>query len=333
MSEILFSVVVPAYNAEKTLRRCIDSVLLPESEGVEIVLVDDGSKDRSAEICREYASIHAQVRFFQKPNGGVSTARNLGLAHAQGKYVLFLDSDDCYLDGWLTHVQQALQETNADLIAFSWIVKESEAERECRCPAFSSRGDSDKATALAGEIKGMRLNAPVAKLFRREIIAEHGLQFPEDLAIGEDLIFVFSYAMHAERFTTDPTILYCAYTDNGESLSRKRREGLLEKLLLADDKMQKVLEAGNMTEECRAIYRDALAWSYYRKAYTASKELLKYDLTAQERVKQIREICGKFDGSRIQGCRSKTRLVSLPVRWRMAGVIDLMVQYKARKGH
>lgn len=90
----MYSVVIPVYNAEKTLRRCVDSLLRQDCSEVELILVNDGSKDGSLEICREYARQYDCVRVIDKPNGGVSTARNAGLDAAQGIYVLFVDSDD-----------------------------------------------------------------------------------------------------------------------------------------------------------------------------------------------------------------------------------------------
>ena len=95
-----FSVIIPVYNAGKTLQHCVDSLLLQKCEDVEIILVNDGSQDGSAAICRSYAARYSAVRYLEKSNGGVSSARNAGLDAAQGRYVLFVDSDD-YVPGSL----------------------------------------------------------------------------------------------------------------------------------------------------------------------------------------------------------------------------------------
>ena len=88
------SVIIPVYNTEKYLHRCIDSVLAQTYQDFELLLIDDGSKDSSGAICDEYAAKDTRVRVFHKENGGVSDTRNYGLDLAQGKYLMFLDSDD-----------------------------------------------------------------------------------------------------------------------------------------------------------------------------------------------------------------------------------------------
>ncbi len=93
----LVSIIVPVYNAEKYLNRCVDSILSQAMTDFELLLIDDGSKDESGRICDEYAAKDARVRAFHKPNGGVSSARNLGLDNAIGKWVTFCDADDVVL--------------------------------------------------------------------------------------------------------------------------------------------------------------------------------------------------------------------------------------------
>ena len=91
---ILLSIIVPVYNVEKTLNRCVDSILMQIGEDAEILLIDDGSRDSSVKIADQYADEHENVRVFHKQNGGLSDARNYGLKHALGQYILFVDSDD-----------------------------------------------------------------------------------------------------------------------------------------------------------------------------------------------------------------------------------------------
>lgn len=104
MPERLYSIIVPVYNAETTLNRCVDSILAQTYRNFELILVDDGSRDRSAEIIDQYASADPRVIAIHKLNGGVSSARNAGLDRATGDYVAFIDADDYvdsnYLDGF-----------------------------------------------------------------------------------------------------------------------------------------------------------------------------------------------------------------------------------------
>ncbi len=97
MKSPTISVIVPVYNAESTLQRCVDSILAQTFEDFELILINDGSKDQSGDICDEYAAKDSRVKVIHKPNGGVSSARNAGLRIAHGEYIAFIDSDD-YID-------------------------------------------------------------------------------------------------------------------------------------------------------------------------------------------------------------------------------------------
>ena len=97
-TEPLISIIIPVYNVEAYIAECIESVLNQSYRNLELILVDDGSQDNSAKICREYSLNDSRIKFLQKENGGASDARNLGLENAKGEYVTFLDSDD-YWEG------------------------------------------------------------------------------------------------------------------------------------------------------------------------------------------------------------------------------------------
>ena len=97
----LISIIVPVYKAEKTLKECIDSILMQSLSDFELLLIDDGSPDDSGAICDEYVSLDSRVRVFHQKNRGVSVARNIGLGNALGKFVCFVDSDDKVLSSYI----------------------------------------------------------------------------------------------------------------------------------------------------------------------------------------------------------------------------------------
>ena len=97
MEKIILSVIIPVYNVEKYLRKCVDSVLAQDIADMEVILIDDGSPDNSGAICDEYAEKDTRVKVIHKENGGAATARNVGLDIARGKYITFVDSDDYLL--------------------------------------------------------------------------------------------------------------------------------------------------------------------------------------------------------------------------------------------
>lgn len=98
MQENKLSIIVPIYNAERYIRQCVDSILSQSFGDFELLLVDDGSDDESSRICDEYAGVDSRVRVFHKVNGGVSSARNMGIDNARGRWILFVDADDYLFD-------------------------------------------------------------------------------------------------------------------------------------------------------------------------------------------------------------------------------------------
>ena len=104
------SIVVPLYNVENYLSRCIDSILCQKCSDFELLLVDDGSQDRSGQICDEYALKDNRIRVYHKKNGGVSSARNLGLEKANGEWICFVDADDYVKPDFLSSIQQYLED-------------------------------------------------------------------------------------------------------------------------------------------------------------------------------------------------------------------------------
>ncbi|MDY3267295.1 MAG: glycosyltransferase [Phocaeicola sp.] len=115
----LISIIIPVYNAESTLRKCIDSIINQKFTDWELLLVDDGSIDQSAQICDEYADNNSRIKVIHKENGGVSSARNLGLDNSCGEFIMFVDSDDFLVNN---SINKNVLDGGEDLILFSYII-------------------------------------------------------------------------------------------------------------------------------------------------------------------------------------------------------------------
>lgn len=195
------SVIVPIYNAEKYLSRCIDSILSQTFENFELLLIDDGSTDKSGVICDKYAEIDSRIEVFHKLNGGVSSARNLGLENAQGKWIIFIDSDD-WVQNSLWH---DCYNSEVDLIITSFV---------------DIRGDNntilsnsillnvDVGKYLQSKIGENIFRGPIAKLFKRDIINKNKLRFDDKIKLGEDTLFVRQYMMWVEYLQTSNAVFY-----------------------------------------------------------------------------------------------------------------------------
>ncbi len=179
------SVIVPVYNAETWLPRCIESVLSQSYENLELILVDDGSTDDSLAVCRKYADGDSRVTVIHQENGGVSSARNAGLERARGEWVLFVDSDDEILPSYCLDMVRAAGEQDVDvLIARPAVAAAPETELFAQKKALVEACFSFRETDFSYNIDG-----PWGKLFRRELLEANQIRFPEKLRRSEDAYF------------------------------------------------------------------------------------------------------------------------------------------------
>ena len=195
------SIIVPVYNAEACLRRCVESVLNQEYADFELLLADDGSRDGSGRICDEYAAADSRVRVFHKENSGVSDSRNLCLDQARGRYLQFLDADDWITANATKLLVQAMEEHLCDLVIsdFYRVVGER----------VSPKGDIDEAQVLSREEYASHMMENPAnyyygvlwnKLYRREIVEQHHLRMDPAISWCEDFMFNLEYIRRAETF-------------------------------------------------------------------------------------------------------------------------------------
>ena len=186
------SVIVPVYKAEKYLRKCVDSILAQTFRDFEVLLVDDGSPDKSGEICDEYAGKDPRVRVFHKENGGVSSARNKGIDEARGEWITFVDADD-----WLSLETFECLSTyfkDYDVIRFSMVSV---------FPAYSKTKELNEGVTREEYIKLLVERRTIlgvwGGLYRLDKIREAGLRFREDIINGEDWLFQFQAVCRCER--------------------------------------------------------------------------------------------------------------------------------------
>lgn len=186
------SVIVPIYNAEKHLHRCVDSILAQTFTDFELLLVNDGSKDKSGAICDEYAAKDSHVRVFHKENGGVSSARNLGLDNAKGEWITFVDSDDWVSSEYLSNMYSCVSDEIDMVFSYATIYTGNDFYRENypSCIVCSNELDS-----LFSKNDLHWHTSPWSKLYRTNLIRINKLKFDNGIHIGEDLVFVYSYML------------------------------------------------------------------------------------------------------------------------------------------
>ena len=177
------SVIVAVYNAEKTLRRCLDSVVCQELADLEIIIIDDGSTDGSATICDEYAAKDPRIQVIHKENEGVAATKQKGLDAASGAYFIYLDSDD-YVDKTLYRklAEKAAGE-NADIVCCDVARLESDGMRIEHDPPLGHEAFLDGAIDI---LPGYMVN----RLIRRSLVEKYQVRFPEGMSFGEDKAFL-----------------------------------------------------------------------------------------------------------------------------------------------
>ncbi|MDY3866261.1 MAG: glycosyltransferase [Dysosmobacter sp.] len=222
-------IIIPVYNAEKTLQKCLDSVLRQTYPAWTACLVDDGSKDGSAALAQQYIARDARFRWFPaERNSGPSATRNRGLAAAQGEYLAFLDSDDWWDDTFLEEMVTAAQEHQADFVQCAWTLEWPGGASRPEPNAYDTLRVFDRAGfggPLTRMLSGIDLNHVARKLVRRELA--EGLTFAADLATAEDLWMCFQLLMRAQRICFIPRPLYHYYrhgaglTGGGLSFQKK----------------------------------------------------------------------------------------------------------------
>lgn len=215
-----YSVISPVYNAEETLSRCIDSLISQNNSDAEIILINDGSKDQSGKICREYASKYDCIKYIEQANAGVSAARNAGLDAASGEFVTFVDSDDFVSEDYFKALDQA--ETDFSVFLLQTIRDDGIRDSQFSQKLKSAPNHTERVLNIIAD----RIAGPVAKKFRRAIIEEHHLRFKQDLTIGEDFIFGLEYMLCCASSQIVGRVVYCVDETGKESITRAARYDL-----------------------------------------------------------------------------------------------------------
>lgn len=320
-----YSVIIPVYKAEGTLKRCVDSLLCRPREDVEIILVNDGSPDGSGAICEQYAAQYPQVRYLYKENGGVSTARNLGLQNAAGTYITFVDSDDFVSEDYFSAFDAALQSRDWDSIQMSyWRTDGVTVSAVIRKP-FRAASRSELSSAVINAICAKTINPPWAKVYKRSIIAGNSLHFPEGASIAEDRAFNIAYSTHIDSYCVCDVPVYYVSTENQESLSRRRQDDLEAQFGITGAYAEEAIAGAPISEAEKEQYRAALHFGVCRGIYKTAKDLHRARIPFFKRIRTIRARCREINAHGYSYPATRyCRLISLPVRLRLALVIDAM---------
>lgn len=209
------SVIVPVYNVEKYLPRCIDSILAQSFTDFELILVDDGSKDSSGKICEAYVTKDDRVKVLHKENGGASTARNAGIEIARGTWICFIDSDDYVLPNYLQGMYERTKGWDEGKTYMVMTGLKSKIWKAILPDAFINAADLPLFIAK----NGLPLS-PCGKLFLTNILKEQYLRFTEGITNGEDFVFVCDYLSHVDGICSFDSKEYIYQVQEGSASLR-----------------------------------------------------------------------------------------------------------------
>lgn len=286
--ENMVSIIIPVYNAEKYLHRCVDSVLKQTYQNLEILLIDDGSKDGSGAICDEYAAQDCRVRVIHKENTGVSDTRNVGLDEAKGDYILFIDSDDYIEDVMVERLLCRALKDNSDIVMCRYCV-----DRAGTVSSINMRY-RDEYVGFEDIKSGLLylyytdyhtgLYSLWNKLIKKSVYSTDGIRFDTTLKRGEDAWFVFQCLKRCNRvaYINEP---YYYYYQNPSSVMHTVYEDQFEKWVDMRKRLLKENESLGLKIDFNLFYREFL---YKTVIYCK-------DLFASHNRQRAEEIMGDTD--------------------------------------
>ena len=273
MNEIMISVIIPIYNTEKYLCQCIESVLNQSYPKFELLLINDGSKDRSGEICDEYAKKDNRIKVFHKENGGVSSARNLGLDNANGDYICFIDADDYVGKRYL---EIHLPDNDEDFIQSSVKILENDYLK----PIMTH----DEIFIDYNQFwRQSRQVWPTNCLLSKKIIDEYNIRYNENIKMGEDGLFNHMFISKCKTIKRVPDSEYFYNFDNNQSASHKYYENRLEQQKYLLNELVKIFEYRQIYMVCWDYWHEVL--NHYRVKGLKKKNKLER-LNARKKIKE-----------------------------------------------
>lgn len=322
---IEISVIVPVYNGEAYLQELIESVLASDLTNLELILINDGSHDGSADICEKYRKKDKRVKYYRKENGGIASSRNLGLKKAQGRYICFMDQDDYIAPDGLSKMFQVCEACNCDFCSadlFYWdgehrrkksIIEANEVLNERQCKEYckyilaGTKIDYQKSVVKTNRISGAVWNY----LFRNDFLTDFRLHFIQYVDYEDDLVFLVNCFRNAGKVCLIEEAYYSwRYGHESESRRMKYIEGFYQK---RSNYRSYIVETLHCICENNLEYQDFL---YYFDGYTAWKTL-------------ENEIIGKkgFRNSDLSACLSQILMKELKPEYRK----DVLRQFTGYK--
>ena len=236
----LISIIVPVYNAEKTIKKCIDSILAQTYRNFELILINDGSRDSSLNILKEYENTDERIVVISQENSGVSVARNKGIDSAKGDYIIFVDSDDYIRENALEVLKGEIEKNSKLDMVISGFCMIKNNEEKFYSNLLENKNFNNLDFLLNEKLFNF-ISTPWGKIYKAKIIKDNNIRFNEALSLGEDTIFVLEYLKYIQEIKFIKENLFFINETQG-SLSRRNRLDIFENIMIIYDKAKDVLK-------------------------------------------------------------------------------------------
>ena len=324
-----FSIILPIYNVAPYLERCVQSVLEQKFRDFELILVDDGSTDRSPEICDLLSAQHECIRVIHKENGGLSSARNAGTAVAVGEYIWWVDSDDWVAPDALQILYRASCESRPDMVKFSYVRVEGDEQPFCSNarPGLYEEENVKVLLDTAVFTPSQFCLSAWSHLYRRAFLEKNQLTFVSERSIGsEDYLFNLQALAVVQSVQVIPDQLYF-YEQRAGSLSQKYKKDLPERYKRLYHQLRKFYGNIGLLEQYERKICRFFAWHLIHGTYLSNEYRAAPGHSVEEGRKNITAFLGQpeiqyaLKRCDCTGLNWKKRLQLLAMRWRLEGLL------------
>lgn len=288
-----YSIIIPVYNSEKTLERCVESILNQQFSDYEIILINDGSEDSSLEICNGYSAKYSNIITVNKSNGGASSARNAGLDKARGEYILFVDSDDFVEENYFAELEHYDLKNGLLVFTNRWL--RNGTEQPIQRQISNDMNDKSLFEKVKYMIDSRTINGPITKKFDRELIEKNRIRYDERMPVAEDFIFGLTYLLLCEDVKIFNTSVYINDQTSFDTLSRGKKKNLIQVTSIVFDRAFELVANSNFDIEQKNQLFCIVDRLHIESFGACISETVKYkDKSSAEMKKEIKNFCTVF---------------------------------------
>lgn len=315
------SIIVPVYNAEKYILRCCNSILNQNYENIELILVNDGSTDKSLEICNEICAKDQRVILKSITNQGVAIARNTGLDLATGKYIMFVDADDWLELGTLDQIANKMTE-DLDILVFSYYQEYGEVIKNISMKSYTV----DMYQLLNHIYELPETNSLLCtvcnKVYKKSLLESNQIRFTKDISFGEDFLFNMDYFKVAKRITCDELFVYHYDCMNFESATHKFFPQYKNYIKLMFDKFKELFEYHNISSNNSLNFLYDFILDRYEYAVASC---MAENLTLKQKCKFSHDLVLEMDLELYKYSEKNNRSIAKLIKKRYSKIFDFYV--------